>query len=623
MFLSFEIVNWAIEQLRKNCHPFLGITFLASKKIGMPVGSATDMSLDGVTKKHLEKYHRLDPNSEFYFQPFRSNRRTPWVAANYSSSGLQAINTQTFKDVFIHPRNTRKWGLVEGYIDKIRNRIRESSGHEPPSLAAMAVWIGKDRCWDLNTDINSVIRHFRKTFDMSDEEIQKLFDNSVDSTIPKETVSDRILDLKAIAYNFAVPPDAPSQTEGALASLHLTDVGPAKKFHLNFGERLTLIAGDNGLGKSFLLDAAWWALTGTWAGRPAYPFTSARTAAPRIKYKIQNFTGQEMAGESEFDWRNYSWRDLNNRPSVAALSIYTRVDGSFAVADETRGQLQAGGPKSLSLFTGREVWEGKAGEIEGLIRDWVSWQLSTDTGPFSMLSRVLEHLSPDDIGPLVPSDPVRIPGDPRKIPTIRHSYGDVPVLFASAGVQRVLLLAYLIIWSWQEHLLASQQAGVPRQRKMVIVVDELEAHLHPKWQRLVLPSLMSIGKLLSEELEIQVIAATHSPMVLASVEEDFSEESDSLVHLSLINGSVNLDTLDFYKYGDMSSWLMSPIFGLSHARSRAAEKVIEEAKALQLSDEPSLDSVRQVTARLKGVLAPDDLFWSRWIYFARGLGDDI
>ena len=446
------------------------------------------------------------------------------------------------------------------------------------------------------------------------------------SVVPPKSIpvtSNEFLNLKTVAYDFATPPDAPSQTEGTLRSLRLCHVGPAKEFYLEFGERLTLIAGDNGLGKSFLLDAAWWALTGTWAGRPAYPFLSEQASTPRIEYSIQNVTGQEIAGESEFDWKYQTWKHLSNQPSVAALSIYARVDGSFAVADETRGRLQTNEPRSLILFTEREMWDGKAGETEGLVRDWVSWQLSSYTAPFAMLARVLERLSPDDVGPLVPSDPIRISGDPRNIPTVRHVYGDVPVLFASAGVQRVLLLAYLIIWSWQEHLLASQQTGTAPQRKMVIVVDELEAHLHPKWQRLILPSLMSIGKLLSENLEIQVIAATHSPMVLASVEEEFSEESDLLAHLWLVDGSVNLEELDFHKYGDMSSWLTSPVFGLSHARSRTAEEIIEKAKALQLLDNPSLDAVRQVTERLKGTLAPDDLFWSRWLYFARRLGDDI
>ena len=523
----------------------------------------------------------------------------------------------------MHPSKTRLWGLSEGYIDKISNRIRERGGYGRASLAAMAIWVNKDISWDSNTDVEMIIQHFRKTFYLSDDEVAKLFDTFI---VPPESMaitSEAVLDLKSIAYQFAPPPDTPSQTEGALISIRLTNVGPAKEFYMDFGERLTLIAGDNGLGKSFLLDAAWWALTNTWAGYPANVFSSARSVTPQITYTIKNFTGQEIVGDSKFDWKNHSWSQISNRPSVAALSIYTRADGSFAIADEARGQLHADGPKSLSLFTSHEVWEGKSGEIEGLIRDWVTWQLSIDTGPFTMLTRLLEHLSPDDIGPLKPSDPIRIPGDPRNIPTIKHVYGKVPVLFTSAGIQRILLLAYLIIWSWKEHLLASEQSGSTPQRKMVIIVDELEAHLHPKWQRLVLPALMSIGKLLSEELEIQVIAATHSPMVLASIEDEFSKDSDVLAHLSLVDGAVHLEQLDFYKYGDMSSWLMSPVFGLPHARSRAAEKVIEDAKLLQLSGEPSLDAVRQVTMRLKKTLSPDDIFWSRWIYFARNLGDEI
>jgi len=460
-------------------------------------------------------------------------------------------------------------------------------------------------------------------FKINDREIENLIKSKSSPPANIDVLSEDELILKDIAYGFAIPPDAPSQAEGTLAAIRLNDVGPASSVDLEFGERLTLIAGDNGLGKSFLLDAAWWALTGTWASHPAYPFGSARSTQPRIEYRIRNAGGQELVGQSTFDWLHHTWRKLENRPLVSALSIFTRADGSFAISDETRGRLQVGGPKSLSLFTGQEVWEGKSGEIEGLVRDWVSWQQASDKSAFRMLARVLERLSPEDTGPLIPGEPIRIPGDPRNLPTVRQIYGDVPVLFASAGIQRILLLTYLIIWSWQEHLLASEQAGVSPQRKMVIVVDELEAHLHPKWQRLVLPGLLSIGKLLSTDLKIQVIAATHSPMVLASVEDEFSDESDVLAHLLLVGESVKLERLDFYKYGDMSAWLTSPVFGLPHARSRAAEQVIEDAKALQLSDEPDLDAVKEVTARLKRTLSPDDQFWSRWIFFARRLGDEV
>ncbi|MDE0281919.1 MAG: AAA family ATPase [Gammaproteobacteria bacterium] len=587
------------------------------------MGDDTEIRLDSLTRDHLSQYHRMDQNSEFYFQPFKSNRF--WVSLSYPSSGLQAINTQTFNLAFLHSKNTTEWGFINDYIPTIRGIIDDLGGYSPPSLAALAVWIGKDSRWEKGDNIRTIIQKFKKDFNLTTKEISKLFNTfSMPPEGIKITTKNR-LDLKSVAHRFEVPPDASSQTEGALSSIRLRNVGPGKDMFLEFGERLTLIAGDNGLGKSFLLDGAWWSLTGEWAGRPAYPIIPKSKELPRIDFKIMDSSLGERTGGAQYLRRGHNWVNLkkSHRPSVAALSIYARVDGSFAVADETRGKLQIDNSESLNLFKVHEVWEGKTGQIEGLIRDWVSWQLTNERGQFTMLSRVLEHLSPEDIGPLEPSNPIRMPGEPRLIPTIKHPYGDVPVVFASAGVKRILLLAYLIIWSWQEHKLASDQAGVSPYKKMVIVIDEVEAHLHPKWQRLVLPALMSVGKLLNEELDVQVIASTHSPMVLASVENDFSTESDVLAHLSLKDDSVCLEKIEFYKYGDMSSWLISPVFGLSHARSRQAEKVINDAKKLQLSDDILPKNVRQITHRLKQVLSPDDTFWSRWLYFARQHGDDI
>jgi len=47
-----------------------------------------------------------------------------------------------------------------------------------------------------------------------------------------------------------------------LHRLHLKNVGPASELALKpLARRLNLITGDNGLGKSFLLDVAWYCLT--------------------------------------------------------------------------------------------------------------------------------------------------------------------------------------------------------------------------------------------------------------------------------------------------------------------------------------------------------------------------
>ena len=54
-----------------------------------------------------------------------------------------------------------------------------------------------------------------------------------------------------------------------LKSLKLRDIGPAPRLGVELADRLNLFTGDNGLGKTFILDLAWWALTGDWAVLPA------------------------------------------------------------------------------------------------------------------------------------------------------------------------------------------------------------------------------------------------------------------------------------------------------------------------------------------------------------------
>lgn len=50
-----------------------------------------------------------------------------------------------------------------------------------------------------------------------------------------------------------------------LEALQFKNVGPADELSIELKPRMNFLAGDNGLGKSFLLDVAWWALTRTCA----------------------------------------------------------------------------------------------------------------------------------------------------------------------------------------------------------------------------------------------------------------------------------------------------------------------------------------------------------------------
>src|SRR5687768_16519778 len=102
---------------------------------------------------------------------------------------------------------------------------------------------------------------------------------------------------------------------------------------------------------------------------------------------------------------------------------------------------------------------------------------------------------------------------------------------------------------------------------MVILIDEIEAHLHPRWQRLILPSLLEVSKDLSSDLEIQFIVTTHSPLVMASVEPYFKKSIDKLFHLNIIRrdlfgSDISFEELPFTLYGPADSWLLSDVFEL-------------------------------------------------------------
>jgi hypothetical protein len=255
------------------------------------------------------------------------------------------------------------------------------------------------------------------------------------------------------------------------------------------------------------------------------------------------------------------------------------------------------------------------------LRDWITWQSRPEKHPFEIFRKVLYRLSPPDLGPLEPGEPKRLPYQHREVPTLKHPYGEVPIIHASAGVRRIVTLAYLIVWAWNEHRIASELARVEPQRRMVILVDEMEAHLHPLWQRAVLPALLDVAGELSSELQAQFLVATHSPLVMASVELTFDDDVDSLFHMDLSqDGEVSFKELRFIRYGSIDAWLTSEVFDLRHARSMEAESAIERAKVLQKQKNPKREDVRAVSEDLVRTLASEDEFWPRWLYFAEQHG---
>lgn len=421
-----------------------------------------------------------------------------------------------------------------------------------------------------------------------------------------------------------------------LRKLALHNVGPAKDLVLDpVADRLNLLTGDNGLGKSFLLETAWWSLTRTWHATPAVP------SAPDATIH-HDFDGGSKVSRSKSVWMpdgQYWKRSPAGRPPNPGLVMYARVDGSFSVWDPARNYrlyARADGGEAQSpaayKFSAAEVLWGLRRRVQiagqereetlclGLVDEWREWQRATDPR-FELLERLLSALGPGG-QPLEPGELFRPSLDNvRVLPTIRMPYGqDVPITYAPAGVQRMCKLAYLLAWAMSEHEAESERRQIDPSRQVIMLVDEIETHLHPRWQRTVLPSLLQAIHGWRDEVEVQLIVATHSPLVLASIEPSFDPGRDALWKLDLVDGAVLVERDAWHKRGDVQMWLESDVFNETAPYSLEAEQAIRDAAALMAQPDASQQQADAQRSRLRHVLADTDPFWLNWRAWRRSRG---
>jgi predicted ATP-binding protein involved in virulence len=158
----------------------------------------------------------------------------------------------------------------------------------------------------------------------------------------------------------------------------------------------------------------------------------------------------------------------------------------------------------------------------------------------------------------------------------------------SAGYNSLLALVGALF----RHALAVQDWKLnPTILPGIALVDEIDSHLHPSWQRRVLPDLCSVFP------RIQVIATSHSPMVAGSVPKE------SLVVLRRERDLINVmaETPDV-KGLRADQILTGPLFDLKTTRDIETERKLAEysdwLQELGPEDPKVRDRARELAATL-------------------------
>jgi len=122
----------------------------------------------------------------------------------------------------------------------------------------------------------------------------------------------------------------------------------------------------------------------------------------------------------------------------------------------------------------------------------------------------------------------------------------------------------------------------------IVLIDEIDLHLHPQWQRNVIPSLTQTFP------NCQFIVTTHSPQVLSGVKKEnvFILENSQLVKHTP------------YTYGKDSN---SILYELMNVKERPDEVQQQISKCFELIDNGCLEAAKLALQELSNLLGENDL----------------
>ncbi|WP_421656485.1 AAA family ATPase [Leptothermofonsia sp. ETS-13] len=133
----------------------------------------------------------------------------------------------------------------------------------------------------------------------------------------------------------------------------------------------------------------------------------------------------------------------------------------------------------------------------------------------------------------------------------------------------------------------------PLQGEGVVLIDEIELHLHPQWQRKIIPSLRSAFP------NCQFIVTTHSPQIISHVEP----ESIYIIYILEATPEGIKAFRPEYSLGRDSNTILEDLMGVP-ARPKEYQEKLQEL--FQLIEEGDLNAAREKAAQLSVEIGADE-----------------
>lgn len=383
-----------------------------------------------------------------------------------------------------------------------------------------------------------------------------------------------------------------------IKSLKISGVGGITELELEFNEQFNVICGANGIGKTTILNIISDAFSSN------TPSVLKRNALYEIgKYTIEinkqkNDTVEDIDVKEQTikdfkpitdtypgGWQNYARSILTFKPSRDITYINLDSISSDPEREDFRnGTLSSSGVSALDIknwFVNRYLFVDKSGslsvaEIENHhIAETVFGILDSTVTFSTVLARSYDII-------------------------LSTAKGDIYFEYLSSGYKTCIYIILGIIKEIEYRF--SEPAINVHDFDGVILIDEIDLHLHPTWQAALVKSLKTVFPC------AQFIVTTHSPSVLQSLEKD------EIIPLGIDeNNNTFIKELNLGEYG-LQGWtleeILKDVMGMPSTTSELFKKTLHQYdKAMDNEDIPEikrtyemLDKMLHPTSTLRKLL---------------------
>ena len=377
--------------------------------------------------------------------------------------------------------------------------------------------------------------------------------------------------------------------------LILVNIGPFRKAELEFiadeseleSPPVIVITGENGTGKSIVLDAIRTLFMGPFRNVErdivaSEPFqlegnitlNSQRfkvTATTKKKEYIEftqtsisslfvNHLDHKYERNFIFDyWTSKLADDSFEIPSISALDPDTYLDNALEGIQQN--------VVVSKMITFLDYLKDSKDKTERVLGNYL-YSLVEKIFEISLVDGKLSHVSRTSLKPIV-----RI--REKELTLDKLSSGNLYL------VQRYMSLLKQV---YSISILNNLEISDYKNIKGVLLIDEAENHLHPKWQKVLIRNILELFP------KLQIIVTTHSPFIVSSI-----PNSRVFVCQSLDNSSIIVEETDIYSNKPSEEILMSPLFNTSNFNSEISGLLKERKQA-------AIENNAAEVSRIEGLL---------------------